>query len=258
MKTPMFLTVALIALATAGGLAQEEGAKAPKGQHEAGTLDDAFDLDFKGGTINDLLESIEKQIGARPNVIASSDALGLRLAPFTLRSVTARELFLALDSQALFSGPNASILKVQANQSVITLSILRLVQPGAPASRRPEPSRVWVTRVFGISDLLTEKCRVEDVVTALETAMNLESEETGRTVKYHQDTGLLIIRARAKDMDLVESILSELRRAAAGRTQRATARDLRQQNEKLRDRIRRMEDEIALLKKALAERSRSR
>jgi hypothetical protein len=258
MKTPMFLTMALIALVAAEGLAQQEGAQSPARQQQAGSLDDRFDLHFKGGTINDLLASIEKQIGARPNVIASSDALALRLAPFTLRSVTARELFMALDSQALFSGPNACVLKVQANVSVITLSIMSLGRSGAKASRRSDPTKVWVTRVFGISDVLTEKCRVEDVVTALETAMNLDSEETGRTVKYHQDTGLLIIRARMKDMDLVESILSELRRAGAGRAHRASARDLRQQNVKLRERIRHLEDEIASLKKSLAKRSRSR
>src|SRR5690242_14620396 len=57
-----------------------------------------FDLDFAGGTPNDLVRAIEKATGKPLNIVIPTGAADVPLPPLKMRGITVAELFKALQA----------------------------------------------------------------------------------------------------------------------------------------------------------------
>jgi len=183
-----------------------------------------FDLDFPGGTPEQLVRAIEKASGKLPNAIIPTEFADLQLPPLKMKSVTVPALFqaLALASQKSELEPysdnrtpgvfTTAYAQVQSNygfqtqgppgdDSVWYFFVNRPRNPGVPKA----------CRFYNLAPYL-ETYKVEDVTTAIQTGWKMLGEVSPPTITYHKDTKLLIAVGGADKLQLIENVLSQLSR----------------------------------------------
>ncbi|MHC4942736.1 MAG: hypothetical protein ACYTG7_06915 [Planctomycetota bacterium] len=165
-------------------------------------LEQSIDVDFPGGTIPELLKTIEITNGIKPNVVVSEKASKVTLPAFTLRSVSLLEAIRALEGLREIG---SLVLEVKNLNDVLIVST---VDVGPPPKKTP-PRDI---RVFDVSSILTEDCSIEDIVTTITTAWDMRSKTMAHDaeLKYHPETKLLIAVGTREDLNLVHNVLVEL------------------------------------------------
>ncbi len=158
-----------------------------------------FDLSFPGGTVAEFVTQLEKAIGQnvragqKPNFIVPTESSGITLPKLELRSVDVNTLMTAVTT--LLQDQN-HVFWQRAGGSTWVLY------------KRPD---LRGTRAFYVGHLL-KKFKIEDITTAIETVLQM-----GRAreidIKYHKDTGLLIVRASSAQLESTLEVLNQLRDA---------------------------------------------
>lgn len=160
---------------------------------------DTLDLDFRGGTVQQLIDMIEAKLGDRPNAVIHPDCANLAVPSIRLRAVEVHEIFEVL--QAL--NPEIKVIHTSPNVFVLRHT---------PSKYRPMVQLRFV-RPFLIECFLT-KYKVEDIVTAVQTSWDLLSAYrvglTAPSAKFHVETKLLIIAGTEIEVQAVEDIIREL------------------------------------------------
>jgi cell division protein FtsB len=160
----------------------------------------SFDIDFPGGTLDELLKVIEGKIGTKTNVIASKDALAAVLPAFSLRQVNTKDVLQAMEKLVVLKDKK---MHIASSGPVITVHLR-----GYPTRTVPK----W-TRVHDLRDLLGEgNYKVADIVTAVETAWGMGAKERTAQLKFHDETKLLIAMGTEFELDIIDRVLTELRR----------------------------------------------
>jgi hypothetical protein len=162
-----------------------------------------FDIDFPGGTLAELLTVIEGKLGAKPNVIASKEALEVVLTAFSLRKVRTTDVLNALEKLAAFNRPRIEM----STSGRITIVLVKPV-----AIRKPRKAPTW-TRVYDLRDLLLglNPYKIADIVTAVETAWGMDPEPHGARLKFHEETRLLIAMGTELELEIIDQVLREMR-----------------------------------------------
>ena len=162
-----------------------------------------FNFSFSGGTLDQLLRAVERASGEKLNLVAPPDfyekASKSAVAAMDLREVSVQDLLVALNyTQRQPTGP---------------LFEFRYAKPVwiAAVSSRAEPRQ---SRVFYVGNLLTHY-KIEDVTTAIKTVWALKDTDPKPELKYHQDTKLLIVFAKADQIEEVSNIINELKDSVA-------------------------------------------
>ncbi len=224
---PRTLTIGLIFLIlTLTTTAQEALKKAPvrknpvpvpalhrpagEGRAEA-SVGKILNIDFRGGDLMHLLETIEEQNGLTLNVIASVEAKVQEIPSLKLRNVQIGALMMALENLGEF-------------KVISGIPNIYTVIP-APKSRRPTPlasqrstrDRPIVT-IHDIRSLIADKNNtlrfvVDDIVTAVSIGWDMMPGGTGTetpSLKFHEETKLLIVQGNQDEQRIAEDVLLRL------------------------------------------------
>ena len=172
-----------------------------------------FDLNFPGGTPQELIDAIGKASGKTVNAIIPAESAQFQLPPLKMKSVTLKDLFYAQlrSSQKTFrysSGSNYSTTY------------------GFITTGNGEDS-VWYFRYEGPPSGMPDVCRfyqldsylpiykIEDITTAIKTGWEMLHITNTPPLKFHPETKLLIAVGPAEQLAIIDSTLEQLRSSAA-------------------------------------------
>lgn len=161
-----------------------------------------LDLDFRGGTVQQLIDAIEAKMKDRPNAVIHPDCANLAVPSIRLRAVEVHDIFAVLEAL------NPEIKVIPTSRDIFVLR--RATRSGYQGGILIGPR---VARPFLIERFLT-KYKVEDIVTAVQTSWDLLSVDRGGrpapSVKFHEETKLLIIGGTEIEVRAVEDIITQL------------------------------------------------
>lgn len=190
--------LALALLLPASSLLAEEAPAEAKPPVEA--LDIAFDLDFEGGRLDSLLAAMERAIGARPNVIIDNKSRSATVPEFRLRDVDTVAVLKALEPFLHPQGVDVDIER-QGTDIVVISQRPRRSMTGMVIER--------VVRPFDLSTYLGHYS-IDDIVTTIETSWELQGEKDKATLRYHEETRILLAAGSHDQLAAVAEILKVL------------------------------------------------
>lgn len=172
------------------------------------SVEKILNIDFRGGFLEELLQTIEEQNGLTVNVIASLEARLQEIPSLKLRNVHIGDLMMALESLGEF--------RVMSGGTNIFTVIT------SPKSRRPTPlasqrstrDRPIVT-IHDICSLIADKNNtlrfgVDDIVTAVLAGWDMMPNKGTPSLKFHEETKLLIVQGNQDEQRIAEDVLDKL------------------------------------------------
>ena len=152
-----------------------------------------FDISFKGGTLKELLEQIEKNTGRKLNVLCSAEALGQKIPELNMVKTDISSVLEAL-------GKVEPLLLVEEDSSGNLTTTIR------------QKDEICY-RFFKLKKYL-EKYTLEDINSLIQASWELKKDE-GKTaekprLRFHEETKILIVAGTKTEIDAVDSLLKEL------------------------------------------------
>lgn len=223
-------------------------------------------FDFPGGTVRDYVQQLGEQLPGF-NFVVSPRVREVTLPPLSLKQVSAQTAIQLLEAvgRTAKAGVTASLIgeenSVWLIDSAEPSGVSSLFGGGQPppvafqlAATPAAPNRV---QVFSISLLLALEVKPETILTAVETALEMQPDVEGSggpAIKFHEEAGLLIVRGSGDEIRIVEEVITSIEKGKSGQrhTQGQAAANpsssvveaLQAENQKLRM-------EIELLRKKL-------
>jgi|GEM_PF-2653423 len=238
------LILALMALFALPALGQEIAVAAQQEDEPEISLEICVDLDFPGGTITRLLDAIRGQSGVNPNVVVSPVAATLAIPPFKVRQVEIGDLMRGLQWTGEIDG-----YQFDVNQEVVDLMVV-----GARLVRGQDPIR---SRAYNVKDLLNHGLLVDDIVTAIHTAWEMQGARETTDLKFHEETDLLIAVGTHTDLETIEIILATIGQKG-DKEERESIAKLRAEMDQLKAMVVALQDECALLRHEIKKQSGSK
>ncbi len=164
-----------------------------------------FDLNFKGGTVVELISEVQKNSGKTPNVVINSDkAANFTVPAMQLRNVTIKTILSLLGTLSIEDPDKYLHTRIVKDSDGGDNDILVL-----NAYRRG----IQVQKTFMIEDCL-KKYSLDDIVTAIKTTWEmLAIGDKTQKLTFHEETSLLIVLTpTSEEMGVLENVLSELRK----------------------------------------------
>lgn len=204
--------MAPVEVAVSGAFGFQGPASAPKAPAAvAGSVSFAF----QGGTLAEFCDLL-RRLDAKPNIVVAPLAAPAKLPAMNLVgasvdqalsaacAVAASDVRIALKE---FRGPGEPVFTILAQAP----KAAEATEPDAAANgaREASPDRT-ATRVFSLNKLLLSELPVETILTALEAALataNAPETLAKATLRFHKDSGLLIVRGSADQLRLVDEAL---------------------------------------------------
>jgi hypothetical protein len=180
-----------------------------------------MDIDFTGGDPKKLIFAMEEASHTRPNVIIHPEAANIKIPAFSLRNVTAGQVFTALNmlNQTGDGGLWQPVINEAGEIWTLMPPPRQLIPPiidpstGLPVGQnqpaKPARSQSRQCRVFNLTPVLDDYT-VEDVTTAVKGAWELMNVQEEPVIKYHKDTKLLIAFGEPNELALINQVISEL------------------------------------------------
>lgn len=192
----------VLAIGPMGALAQQGRQPAAASAQEDPT-ERIGNLDFPGGTVAQYLEAVEKAFGPF-NKVLTPEAAVVRVQPMRFTSVRFGDVILILRSVShREAGGTLSVFKEQGTE------IWRIGFSPFPVIPAPsQPSIPAELRVWTLRGLIDGGTRVEDILSAVETAVGLIGGSP--KIRYHKDTGILIILGSPRELDAANQVLNSL------------------------------------------------
>ncbi len=174
----------------------KEGEEPSTKVKQANVEESTFDLDFPGGSPAELVKAIEKADGKTPNVIIQPGAEKIVFPKLQLKSVTINRIFDTLNRTK--DGNERSIYCTWTAQNKIW--VLQTL----------EADNKIIGKVFSV-ELYLQKYKIEDIITAIQSAWGMAGTDQGTGLKFHQETQLLmVIVSNPEQLRVVENVLQEL------------------------------------------------
>ncbi len=205
MKHQRILSLVLIAIGLCFATSSQVHAQASKDL--AANL---FDLKFRGGTAVEYIDAIRKADDLANIVVTAGVAL-IEVEPLELKQVGYEAAVYLLDhmTQGLPDGRQAQIQITMTPNPSDGLSIYRVDahvdSPRIPKGRPPSVSSVW-----SLASITRSDTSAEDILTAIETALDLFGDSPKAELRFHNETSLLMLRGNMEQAKTVESIIYEL------------------------------------------------
>jgi len=179
-----------------------------------------FDLDFPGGTPEQLVRAIEKASGKLPNVVVPVEHADFQLPPLKMKAVTVPRLFEALSGASVRNiriptpGKGRGYDEVYNSYSFQTLGppnedLVWYFSARAGTVESMPPHVVPVCRFYQLGPYM-DTYKVEDITTAIQTGWKMLGEKNPPTITYHKDTKLLIAVGEQDKLILIDEVLRQL------------------------------------------------
>lgn len=165
-----------------------------------------FDLDFPGGTPEELVRAIGQASGRPLNAIVPKEQAEVELPPLRMKGVTVPRLFEAL--------------KAASTRTVVTSMATFHLSYGFEICGTTTDDSVWYFvydkpivrpehRFYQLAPYL-EAYKVEDITTAIQTGYKMLGEKSPPTISFHKDTKLLIAVGEGDKLQLIDDVLKQL------------------------------------------------
>jgi len=168
-----------------------------------------FDLDFPGGGPKALVAAIEKATGKPLNAIVPTEEREVQIPPMKLTKITVQDLSDALrmvSTKQEFDGANYRTtwyaFETGGNGEDAVWGFRRV---NATTARD-------VCRFYQLGEYL-EKFTIEDITTAIQTGWELLGVKPAPRLKFHPETKLLIAVGQEYQLQTIEDVLQQLRKA---------------------------------------------
>ena len=198
-------------------------------------------LCFEGGSVEALLDAIQKTTGKRPSVIVSDEVKSIRIPSFEVPDVLLSDLFAALSLAtdvtfhekgriwvARLEGiDHASEGIDHASEGIDHASPIIAVKPEIARNPREDPLLLVkkeeerkTTQPRAIGEIL-ETFQVEDITTVILQTWESANERHGGRIAFHEDASLLILTGTEEEVSLADVVFTNLeveaRRRQTGR-----------------------------------------
>lgn len=189
-----------------------------------------FNLDFPGGTPQQLVEAIEKATGEPLNAIIHEQDKDVVLPALKMRQVTVADLFTAMEQASRrtetqitgtyfsnFSGgtPHSQYTTMETSAGFRKVGTVWIFTNKRAV---PPPDTVLVKTRFYQLDPYLAGHTIEDITTAIQTAWKMMAENkmsrnrnSATELKFHKETGLLIAVGDAAQVQVIDDVLNALR-----------------------------------------------
>ncbi|RMH27454.1 MAG: hypothetical protein D6693_05385 [Planctomycetota bacterium] len=167
-----------------------------------------FDLTFPGGTVQDLVREI-REVYPCANVALMEEAREYPVPPMELRQVTVGAALALVEGRRELEDHRWQYLGVDSHE--IEGRVDRVYRVYSESSVEAGPA-LMTPSVWGLAPILEQGLSEEALLGAVDAALKTFPSEA--TVRFHEPTGLLIVRGTKAQLDLVERVLGELRAAA--------------------------------------------
>jgi hypothetical protein len=164
-----------------------------------------FDIEFPGGTPEELILQIAKVSGTRPNVIIPGDIGDTQIPRFKLQNVNIRQVFEALNMVTDEKGLKYLHWMNEGSNFLNPVWVLSKLTHPRPAAE--------TCQVTFIGNLL-ESFQLDDINAAIRTAWEMIGKTTTASLKFHKETKLLIAKGNDQELNLVQEVLKSLQLAS--------------------------------------------
>ncbi|MHC5024795.1 MAG: hypothetical protein ACYTGG_12975 [Planctomycetota bacterium] len=207
-----------------------------------------INLDFPGGTAAEYVEAIRKT-GAPVNVVTLNDLSAVRVPPMTLKRVEIAAAVMLLQGMADRMEAPSVYLDVEQPAAASPGSTAVFTIQAQPRTNRAAPRGRAQTMVVSVRDILEAAINVEDLLTAIETALEqLRHEYEPADIKFHEATSLLICRGQPGQTDAIEQVIQQI---SYDMEVQRVRRDQTHSIEELTVRLAAMEQDLAATREAL-------
>jgi hypothetical protein len=167
-----------------------------------------FDLNFPGGTPNELVAAIQKATGRPLNAIVNPEDANSQLPPLKMSGVTVPALFEALREASV--------------RHKFVGEFYNQVRLGFEAHGKASDDAVWFFRVdvdppppkgsrfYLLAPYLEQGLTVDDITTAVQTAWKLRGDTPQALLNYHKETKLLIAVGYPSELSTIDAVLQAL------------------------------------------------
>jgi len=187
-----------------------------------------FNLDFGGGTPQQLVEAIQKATGEPLNVIIPEQDKEVALPALKMRQVTVDDLFVAMEQSSrrmeiqvtgtYFSSPVNAHSQYTQIETSYGFRKVGSVWIFSNKKANPPPDQVLVRTRFYQLDPYLGQHTVEDITTAIKTAWTMMTKNNlaanrpgvGTELKFHKETGLLIAVGDTQQVQVIDDVLAAL------------------------------------------------
>jgi len=212
-----WLAMTAIAVVTVAPVAAQNIPTAPN-QRPALRLASLLNLEFKGGTAAEYIESIRKTTD-EVNLVVLTDLASVAVPAVTLKSVDPGTALSLLESLPETQGNRRVRIQVRKDQATLTGNAQEGQWPVFTITAETSESRRSDARdslVLQVGDVLDEQVKAADMLTAIEAALSmLEPEFPAAQIKFHEATALLIARGHPEQMGCVQRVVQQLRERKA-------------------------------------------
>ena len=161
---------------------------------------------FPGGTVTDYIKALVKEAGTI-NVVVALGAADVPMPPVTLTKVSVSAAIDLVDGRS--AGPPGRIIKLDVRHmpqyAEEELPTYQISAKGYQTERPRTPS-VWT-----IANLLRgDTFDADDVLAAVETALDILQSTDEPIIRFHKETGLLIARGDQAQLSTIDDVLEQL------------------------------------------------
>ena len=183
-----------------------------------------YQIEFNGGTAQDLVDRLTQVVTPAPNIILSPESKNVQVPAFELNNVTLPDLFQALNNlskdksaQWQLSGSTEPIwvltpVHTSTDSHMASVFRPRSIDPltGAPIYPKAETKSCLVLPV----GTYLANYKLEDITTAVKTAWGMLGDDVGAEMKFHKDTELLIAVGTKEQLGVLSQVLKSLTRGS--------------------------------------------
>ena len=187
------------------------------GANASNDEEELISVKFAGGTVTEYVNFLVKEAGTI-NIVVALEAADVPMPPVTLTKVTVRAAIDLVDGRS--ASPPGRIIELGVRHMPQYVAEARPTFQINAEVRRTERRRTQAS-VWTIANLLRgDIFDADDVLTAIETALDI-IESTGEPIiRFHKETGLLIARGDLAQLSAIKDVLGQLQQSQNLMTQR--------------------------------------
>lgn len=168
-----------------------------------------IDLDFPGGSLAEYVAAV-RQAGGNANIVMMHEAQGIEIPAVQLKQVTIGAALGLVRGE--FQPDDQTMLRIQLDEIGPWGADEQPVYRISASVHRPRRHAPTEARVWSVADLLAAEIKAEDILTAVETAVELLAKAMEPAeIRFHEPTGLIIARGHPDQMRAIEEVIDQLR-----------------------------------------------
>lgn len=220
--------------------------------------------EFQDCTVQEAFALVEKALEGKVNIIVHPSAKDVQIPAFTARYVNALmltniicNLVMDLDATISVGGSFDRLHNIISDYPTDDDLVMNYLDDQDPKqvpvilinlvdSEEMPVERAF--RVYGVSKMLhSNEFTIHDIATAVETAWQMYPSNYSASLKYHEETGLLICSGTDEHLDILDELIIEIQNDDRLDTLKKHSKQLEERNHKLEVKCKALEDENAKL-----------